>query len=258
MSPGAVLAPPLRLSLLLIPLLGACSYPTDGDPRPEWEGRRAALERSDPAAGALGVPRAAPLTLVLDGPPDPRTVIPANLRIFSGLAEFNGTLAVDLLRRRVSFRPDTPLGGSLRHQLYVSGRLATLDGRTLGDNVIFDFTTGESLGTPTPPGPTSPPTARDLQPLWDARCVSCHGGPLPQAGLDLSRPGRAVETLRGVPARQGGWLRVAPGDHARSHLLHKLLDRGGIIGFPMPPGGPPLSATELRRVADWVDGGAGR
>lgn len=115
---------------------------------------------------------------------------------------------------------------------------------------------------------------RDVQPLLDRRCVSCHGGEgLPAANLDL----------RGLP--DGPWTRSyqslhrledpASGDHARkryinerealaseSPLLELLTGRPLSAGSELlTPGVPhpeddPLTADELLTLTRWIDLGA--
>lgn len=71
---------------------------------------------------------------------------------------------------------------------------------------------------------------RDVQPIWDAHCTSCHGDtPTAQAGLIL-RAGESfaalmTSTQNPCIAEDGGLLelpRVAPGDPAASMLWVKL------------------------------------
>ncbi len=247
------------IKVLLLPLAAAllwgCTYEGDPDPRPPTTNTALEIVTYAPAPGATGVSRAAHIDLVFNAPPDGALVSSSHLRLFSGLYETIGTHKVDLLARRIRFSPTATLRGELRYEFYVSARIRGINGATLADNVFFDFTTGS--GTQAPPAATPPAvTAKDVQAIWAARCISCHGAKAPPARVDLSTTAAALRSLEGVPSMGASRPRVVPGDHARSYLMLKLLDQGGITGFRMPPSGPALTAKQLRQVADWIDGGA--
>ena len=244
----------LVIATLLAQCTG-CTYPTDDGRLKDVASQRFQLVRTVPPAGALHVSPGAPVDLLFDAPPDADTVVTANVRVFSGLIETAGTVKADLLDRRVRFTPTRPLRTSLRHQVYVHHSLAGLNGVELGQTVVFDFTTGEADRRPPAPEPEQV-TASSLQGLWDGQCRSCHGPPGPPASLDLSTPTAALGSLKGVPSSYGNRVRVAPGAHAKSYLMLKLLGAGGYVGFPMPPDGPQLPRDDLRRIASWIDGGA--
>ncbi|MBX3112610.1 MAG: DUF1553 domain-containing protein [Fimbriimonadaceae bacterium] len=94
--------------------------------------------------------------------------------------------------------------------------------------------------------PTEKVAYGDVAKLLRAKCVSCHGGDAPAAGLDL----RTYETLM-----KGGASGppVIKGQSAKSLLLQRVK---GVGGPQMPLGFTPLSARELKLVADWIDQGA--
>lgn len=103
---------------------------------------------------------------------------------------------------------------------------------------------------------------RDVQPILDQYCVSCHMLESPQGGLILET-GEAHAALVGVPSTQAPMPRVAPGDPARSYLVHKLrgthLKAGG-SGARMPfategPGGA-LAPAQIETIEAWVRAGA--
>jgi hypothetical protein len=87
--------------------------------------------------------------------------------------------------------------------------------------------------------------ARQIQPLFDAKCISCHPSSYPY--LDL-RPGRAYGGLVGVPAATApSYLRVLPGRPGLSYLLLAPEDtsRRGL-----------LSPADRRLIAAWIRQGA--
>lgn len=95
---------------------------------------------------------------------------------------------------------------------------------------------------------------RDVWPILDAKCKSCHTSIHPS--LDLSTPDKAYAAL--VPSRV---MAMRPRE---SKLLWKLWGKkidgsnGAIDGGQMPLGGEPLSVAELRTIGDWVGVGASR
>lgn len=83
--------------------------------------------------------------------------------------------------------------------------------------------------------------AVDIQPLFETKCLGCHG-PAQQLG------GLSVATREGLT--RAGVLR--PKRAAKSTLYTSLLPNAKVR---MPPGGA-LSATELDAVRDWINAGA--
>jgi len=85
--------------------------------------------------------------------------------------------------------------------------------------------------------------ARDVQPLLSARCVSCHGGEKPQAGLSL-------ESLAGI--RKGGQSgpAIAPGSSRDSILIQRVT---GFAAPVMPFGQEPLTERQIETLRAWVD-----
>ncbi len=86
--------------------------------------------------------------------------------------------------------------------------------------------------------------ARDVQPIFRARCVECHGGEAQLSGLRLDR-------------RQDA-LRVIQAGSSASSRLYTMVSTGIVREgktLRMPPGGP-LSANEVEIVRRWIDEGA--
>ena len=86
-----------------------------------------------------------------------------------------------------------------------------------------------------------------VQPIFDANCVSCHtpGG---SATLDLT-------SYNGVMT--GGWTgpAITAGDHVNSLLYQRLILPQFSAGS-MPPN-VPLSQAQIDLIAQWIDEGAG-
>jgi len=110
-------------------------------------------------------------------------------------------------------------------------------------------------GTAPPPddgggaGPVS--YAADVQPIWNANCVVCHGV---NGGLDLGAPGSRAN-LVGVASTSWGGVRVVAGDPGSSVLYRKLTGDGG-VGDRMPQGGA-LDPGDIETVRRWIAEGAG-
>jgi len=87
---------------------------------------------------------------------------------------------------------------------------------------------------------------RDVQPLFKANCIGCHG---PTQQLNNFRLDRRREAMRG-----GTIAVIAPGSSQSSHLYLRLVGKD-TIGMPMPPTGP-LPAEQTEVIKNWIDQGA--
>jgi len=83
----------------------------------------------------------------------------------------------------------------------------------------------------------------DVRPLFQANCITCHGG---AGGLDL-------DSYEGVIAGGNSGVVVAPGVPANSLLIHRL---EGTVPPTMPLGGLPLPQPDIDRIAQWILEGA--
>jgi hypothetical protein len=87
--------------------------------------------------------------------------------------------------------------------------------------------------------------ARDVQPIFDAKCAVCH--PTSYEYLDL-RPGRAYDELVHVSsALQPAFARVLPGRPELSYLLTHV---------PDPSREDLLAPREQALIARWIEEGA--
>lgn len=90
--------------------------------------------------------------------------------------------------------------------------------------------------------------ADNIQPIFDKRCVSCHG------------PNRADKQLRLdsyqslMKGSQDGPV-VVPGSPSASPLL-STIDGTATGSSRMPPTGPRLPDTEVQNIRIWIDTGA--
>src|SRR5437868_1584530 len=92
--------------------------------------------------------------------------------------------------------------------------------------------------------------ARDIQPLLQKNCFSCHGSEQQEGGLRLDQRKRALD---------GGdsGAEIVPGKSSESRLVRMIAGIDEDFG-QMPPKekGKPLSAEEIGLVRAWIDQGA--
>src|SRR5262245_26683693 len=89
-----------------------------------------------------------------------------------------------------------------------------------------------------------PPTFEsDVLPVFNAKCIACHSGQMPQAQLDLqTKPSIIAGGEAGQAAVMGS-------------SAHRLLV-GKVVSGSMPPGGDELTSAEIALIRLWVDKGA--
>ena len=105
----------------------------------------------------------------------------------------------------------------------------------------YDYAPGQTPDNSIPPATSQDVSFHaDVQPILNARCVSCHGG---TDGIYLENYGNVMNGRR-------GWPVVIPGDPVNSRLV-QLVSSGY-----MPYGGPPLSQAQIQILVDWVAEGA--
>ena len=93
------------------------------------------------------------------------------------------------------------------------------------------------------PEQTSPVFEKDVLPILQARCLSCHQGEHSKGGLDLSRRGFIIRGGKSGPA-----IRVAA---AESSLLFDVISSGS-----MPLKGESLTKDEIGLIRTWINDGA--
>src|SRR5688500_2626586 len=88
--------------------------------------------------------------------------------------------------------------------------------------------------------------ARDVQPILQQHCVSCHGPSQQMSGLRLDRRRDAM---------RGGTIGtvIAPGSPERSRLLARV--GGNTMGPQMPPTGA-MEPEQIAVLARWIQQGA--
>ena len=79
------------------------------------------------------------------------------------------------------------------------------------------------------------------QAVLTTRCMPCHSGAQPAAGIDLTKFDSISRT-------------VTPGDPTNSKLVQVMRGAPGVK--KMPPSGPPPSEQEIKAVEAWIQAGA--
>ena len=85
--------------------------------------------------------------------------------------------------------------------------------------------------------------AKDITPILQTTCISCHGGEKTSKGLDL----KTYASL--MTGSQSGAV-ITPGDAAKSMLVVS------VQAGKMPKRGAPLSADQIQLLVNWVNAGA--
>jgi cytochrome c553 len=85
--------------------------------------------------------------------------------------------------------------------------------------------------------------SRDIMPLLQTSCISCHGGEKTSKGLDL-------KTFAGLMAGSQFGPVIVPGDAANSKMVQS------VQSGKMPKRGAKLTPDQIQLLLDWVNGGA--
>jgi hypothetical protein len=88
-----------------------------------------------------------------------------------------------------------------------------------------------------------------------ALSASCHGGPTPKEGLDLTASAWARIVDR-PSAQVPGRKLIEPGDPGASYLYEKVSQPMPTRGARMPYTSPPLEAPALAALREWIRNGA--
>ena len=89
---------------------------------------------------------------------------------------------------------------------------------------------------------------RDIRPIVNNKCISCHGGVKQAGGFSLL----FEEEAKRSP--ESGKLAIVPGDSRNSEIIKRLTHSDVDMGMPLDS--EPLSKEEIQLIADWIDQGA--
>ena len=84
--------------------------------------------------------------------------------------------------------------------------------------------------------------AKEAKPMLAAKCVHCHGGAKPAAGLDLA-------TLTGVLDGSGSGPVIVEGASDKSPLVRRIMSGS----MPPPGAGARVTEAELQSLRQWID-----
>lgn len=165
-----------------------------------------------------------------------------------------------------SFGIDTATVGKTSIAATLTVPMGVADGATVGLLVItpdgqmsyvanaltIDVQTDDGGGGGGGGGDPTVSFAADIQPIFDANCVGCHGG---NGGLFLEA-GSSYNNLVGVRASgNASFFRIQANNPDDSYLIMKI--RGdNRAGQRMPLGGPFLDQETINKVVTWVNEGA--
>lgn len=115
----------------------------------------------------------------------------------------------------------------------------------------------EKVPLPTAVGGGPPPvfvTPDSIQAIFSSRCIGCHSGSPPAAGMDLSADS-SYKYIVNVPSGACASLdRVEPGDPANSCIVRRI---EGTVLPRMPLGGTgPLQPAQITMIRNWITQGA--
>jgi hypothetical protein len=116
--------------------------------------------------------------------------------------------------------------------------------------LLFSCTKGDRP-IPFPSGEVEVSLEKDVQPIFDQNCISCH----PSSGGMSLKKGESHASLVNVISTEYGIVRVSPFHADSSVICFKLHGLEG-YGFLMPLNGIPLEAEEIKTIEDWIDQGA--
>ena len=103
----------------------------------------------------------------------------------------------------------------------------------------------KAQGTPSSPLPSSAKVdfVKDIQPILEKSCYSCHGEKMQMAGLRLDSKQLALAGKA-----------IVAGNAAESRLYQRVAGIGDQARMPM--GGEPLNAAQIALIKSWIDQGA--
>lgn len=114
---------------------------------------------------------------------------------------------------------------------------------TAAEAAASDTAAAPTGATQAPASATAVSFSKDILPIMETSCVSCHGGEKTSKGLDL----KSYASL--MAGSQNGAV-ITAGDAAASKLV------ASVQSGKMPKRGTKLTAEQLQLLVDWVNAGA--
>lgn len=169
----------------------------------------------------------------------------------SGRAVSPGNSSDSLLVKRIlglTDAPRMPIGGAPLSQAQVQLIRNWIDQNDFsGEDKPEPAEVGPNAGTKTASRKAaSSMFAKEVRPIFAARCYACHGPETQQNGLRLDSLAHVLKGSNYGPV-------VTPGKSSESRLIRRLVAKERP---QMPYGGPPLSQAEIGTITKWIDAGA--
>ena len=89
---------------------------------------------------------------------------------------------------------------------------------------------------------------RDIRPIVNTKCISCHGGVKQSGGFSLLFEEEAKAFT------ESGKLAIIPGDSKNSEMIKRLTHSDTSLRMPLDR--EPLTEEEIQLIAEWIDQGA--
>ncbi|GBD86707.1 planctomycete cytochrome C [bacterium BMS3Abin03] len=87
--------------------------------------------------------------------------------------------------------------------------------------------------------------SKNISPIFELKCNSCHGNGKTEAGLNLTSPAYFVDGII-----------VVPGEPDNSVLVWTIEWKAGFPSMPPPDYSVPLTSEQIRGVKTWITEGA--
>lgn len=123
--------------------------------------------------------------------------------------------------------------------------------------LLFLACTAAKESADSPEVAADPTLEQDVQPLFDANCVTCHSGASPSATLSLA-PGESLTDLQQPSTEVSRMVLLEPGSPTSSYLMYKIYGTHqsvGGSGTAMPPQ-LPLLEEDQQVIEAWILAGA--
>ncbi len=91
---------------------------------------------------------------------------------------------------------------------------------------------------------------RDIRPILTSHCTACHGGVKEAGGISF------VFREKALAAGESGNRTLIPGHPDDSELIKRVTSKDPDLVMPQPDHGPPLPASEIAKLRQWIKEGA--
>jgi hypothetical protein len=218
--------------------------------------------KSDPAQFDTDVPVNKIFKIKFNDHLDADYLDPGDLYLHTGSLSRQLTVFYDPSAYELVAWPTTEMLANIVWQLDVVKGLKALDGSEIVPQTVAVFKTGDSKCDDKPY--TNSDYTKDVAPVFNRRCSSCHNFKTAFSGLDISSAEAIAETAISRPSRQlPDWKIIIPYRPGKSYLIFKLIGDGLTGGKQMPrilteddKNPEPLTEQEYMIIRDWILMGA--